>query len=273
MAKQKDPSITFLNQYGYNVVKLPRTGIEPMDVIGSDDGGVLDLGPIRNIWTSPNPEPIPTPPRPTTAVNGMKTEALDVSFGLKILSGALAAFGVTVPSLDLAYQSAQSVHFAYTNVTTTSVVPFEVGNYLGGTDASKGTLNTNNVQVKNYFFNENAKAYLILDVLKSDSITVSATDSHGVGVSVDVPAIQGMVGANVSVKPSSSSNSEITFKGPVPLTFGFAVQEIVRTGDVWVLHGVKPSGSIAFAVPAGVAHQAPKAVIFDTGALDCRVDI
>jgi len=28
----KDPSITFLNKFGYNVVKLPRTGIEPARV-------------------------------------------------------------------------------------------------------------------------------------------------------------------------------------------------------------------------------------------------
>ena len=32
MAKVKDPSITYLNSLGYNVVKLPRAGIEPMDV-------------------------------------------------------------------------------------------------------------------------------------------------------------------------------------------------------------------------------------------------
>jgi hypothetical protein len=33
----KDPSLTFLNQFGYNVIKLPRTGIEPMHVVGRDE--------------------------------------------------------------------------------------------------------------------------------------------------------------------------------------------------------------------------------------------
>src|ERR1700722_5255378 len=36
LVKKKDPSVTYLNKLGYNVVKLPRTGIEPMDVIGRD---------------------------------------------------------------------------------------------------------------------------------------------------------------------------------------------------------------------------------------------
>ena len=45
LVKKKDPSVTYLNKLGYNVVKLPRTGIEPMDVIGRDQT-VQWLGPI-----------------------------------------------------------------------------------------------------------------------------------------------------------------------------------------------------------------------------------
>ena len=37
MPKKKDPSVTFLNKFGYNVVKLPRVGIEPLDLIGMDE--------------------------------------------------------------------------------------------------------------------------------------------------------------------------------------------------------------------------------------------
>jgi hypothetical protein len=32
----KDPSLTYLNRYGYNVVTLPRTGLEPLLVLGRD---------------------------------------------------------------------------------------------------------------------------------------------------------------------------------------------------------------------------------------------
>ena len=32
MAKKKDPSVTFLNRFGYNVIKLPRAGIEPLEL-------------------------------------------------------------------------------------------------------------------------------------------------------------------------------------------------------------------------------------------------
>ncbi len=66
-------------------------------------------------------------------------------------------------------------------------------------------------------------------------------------VGVDLSAFQG-VDAKVGIKPSNSGNSTISFTGPDAITFGFAVQQIAREGDEWTLHGVAPSGDIAFAV-------------------------
>ena len=93
MAKKKDPSITFLNKFGYNVVKLPRVGIEPMDVIGKDDTTQW-LGPIRSVWSSTAPEPTPSAPRPAVAVNGQKSDALDLSFGMKHPAAANCSLGI-----------------------------------------------------------------------------------------------------------------------------------------------------------------------------------
>ncbi len=271
LPKKKDPSITFLNKFGYNVIKLPRTGIEPMDVIGRDETTQW-LGPIAKVWSSAGAEPLSGPPHPASAVNGQRTDALDLSVGLSVLANALAAFGASVPSLNLAYKSAHAVQFAYSNVTSTSVAPFDAGNYL-----AQGTLRTDNPVVRNYFLNEKSKAFLIVEVLKSDSITVSATDSHGVGVGIDVPAIQGVVGAKIGVKPSDSSNSTVTFTGPVAVTFGFSVQQILRQGDTWALHGAAPSGDISFGVgPAGMHGRRGEAVnplVFDTGDHDCLLSM
>src|SRR5271168_1033504 len=201
--------MTYLNKLGYNVVKLPRTGIEPMDVIGRDTT-MQWLGTIDTIWTSAVPKPLPSPPKAATAVNGQRTDALDLSIGLGILANTLAAFGASAPSLDAAYKSAHAVQFSFGDVTVTSVAPFVAGSYL-----AKGDLDTANPAVTNYF-NGKATAYLIVEVLKSNSIAVG----------VDLPAIQGVVDAKISVKPSNAANTTITFSGPDAVTFGFAVQQI-----------------------------------------------
>jgi hypothetical protein len=252
MAKKKDPSVTFLNRFGYNVVKLPRVGIEPMDVIGKDETTQW-LGPLRAVWASAVAEPAVTPPRPAAQVVGQKTDQLDLGFGIKILANALAAFGATVPSVDFAFQKATKVQFSYTNVTSTAVAPLDAGNYL-----TSGKLNTNNPVVQHYFTGQESQAFLIVDVLKSDSITVTATDSHGIQVGIDVPAIEGVVGANVKVSPSGASNSTITFTGPQAVTFGFIVDEIEFDGTKWSLAGAAPSGDKAFGAVAGGSNAVPQ---------------
>lgn len=270
--KKKDPSITFLNKFGYNVIRLPRTGIEPLDVIGRQGPSMQLLGPIRAIWTGGNPEPRPGPPDPTVAVNGERTGGLDLSFGLSILGGTLRAFGISAPSLDTAFKNAHSVQFTYSNVTSTSVTPFAAGDYL-----SKGTLNSENAVMNSYLGDDKAKTYLILDVLKSDSITVTATDSHGAEVSIDIPHIEGIADAKIGVKPSGSSNSTITFTGPVAVTFGFAVMEIAWQGNKWVVTSAPASGALSFGAPGFGTdtedEEQPNPMVFDTGEFDCRVDL
>jgi hypothetical protein len=266
MPKKKDPSVTFLNKFGYNVVKLPRVGIEPLDVIGIDTTTQW-LGPLNSVWKSSIAVPVPNAPRLAGPVNGQKTDRLDLGFGLQILSNALAAFGAAAPSLDLAYKQARSVQFSYTNVTSTVVSPLEAGNYL-----SAGTLNTSNPVVEHYFMQPDSQAFLIVDVLKSNSITVTALDEHGVEVGVDVPAIEGIVGASVKVKPGGTSSGTITYTGQEPVTFGFAVDEIMFENGKWSLAGAAPSGALAFAAAPQGAPGAATSVPIILGTA-CRVRI
>ena len=264
MPKKKDPSVTFLNKFGYNVVKLPRAGIEPMDVIGRDDTTQW-LGPLSSVWSSTAPEPSPRPPKPAAAVNGQKTDQLEVGFGLKILANALSAFGATVPSLEFAYKRARKVQFSYVNVTSTAVAPLEAGNFL-----AEGKLNTQNPVVAHYMTGMEAEAFLIMDVLKSDAITVIAVDDNGQTIGVDIPAIQSMVGATVNVSSGNSANSTITYTGTAPVTFGFIVDAIQFDGTRWSLEGAAPDGALAFSTAGAAAGTVTAAapILLGTG---CRV--
>jgi hypothetical protein len=268
----KDPSITFLNKFGYNVVKLPRVGIEPLDVIGKDST-TERLGPLAAVWKSSIPVPVPGPPQIAVDVQGQQSDKLDLSIGLKVLANALQAFGATVPSLDFAFTNARKVAFTFTNVTSTSVSPFEAGNFL-----ADGDLNSKNPIVERYFLDTDgngAQAYLIFDVLKSDSISVSATNDKGVSVKVDVPSIQSVIGANVGVTTADSSSSTLTFQGKTPVTFGFKAMEINFSNGSWKLEDAAADGGLAFSVGAGAAAGAgfpsggvaPKGVILRSGLL------
>jgi len=250
MALCKDPSITFLNRFGYNVIKLPRKGIEPMDLIGKDKSTEW-LGPIASVWKTTSAPPKPGDPQPSVDVQGQQSEKLDLSIGLKVLENALKAFGASVPSLNFAYNKARKVQFTFTSVTSTSVAPLEAGNFL-----ASGDLNTNNPVVSHYFLEDHADAFLIFDVLKSNSISVTATDDHGGEVKVDVPQIQSVLGANVGVTASGASQATLTYSGKEPVSFGFRVFSINFVNGEWALAGAQASGGLAFGAAATGGGQA-----------------
>jgi hypothetical protein len=198
-------------------------------------------------------------------VQGQKSDKLDLSVGLKVLANALSAFGASVPSLDFAFQRARKVVFTFTDVTSSSVAPLEAGNFLAG-----GDLNTQNPVVRHYFLDDadggDAQAYLIFDVLKSNSITVSAVSDSGASVKLDVPQIQAAVGVNVGVTTADHSDSTLTFKGQAAVTFGFKALEINFVNGSWALEGAQASGALAFAAAAGGAGAAaPQPVLLRSG--------
>src|SRR5436190_17074162 len=85
MALCKDPSLTFLNASGYNVVRLPRVGIGPMDILGKD-ATIERLGRVDQLWTSTQPLPTVNGPLDAANITGQKSSDMKLSIGLKILS-------------------------------------------------------------------------------------------------------------------------------------------------------------------------------------------
>jgi hypothetical protein len=253
----KDPSLTYLNRYGYNVVTLPRTGLDPLLVLGRDQT-LTPLGQLATVWKTTGPPPLPTAPQRAANVEGQKTDKLDLSLGLKMLANALAAFGATTPSLEFAYERARKVQFTLTNVWSVGIDPFTVGEYL-----ASGDLNLSNPVVAR-FLNGDSTAYIVTEVLKSNSVAVTASDSDGMAIGVDVPAISNAVGAKIAVSIGSDQQGAVTYTGPELVTFGFKALEIAYSFGRWGVLGVNSSGDMAF---AHEEQSEVEGVIFNLGGL------
>jgi hypothetical protein len=256
MAICKDPALTFLNGLGYNVVRLPRVGVEPLDILGKDRT-IERLGRVDQMWTSAQPLPSITGPRDATSVAGQKTSEMKLSIGLKILSATLGAMGAAVPEVSVAYARARKVVFTFTDVKTFSAEPLEVGQYLEAGDVA-----TSNPFVRRYFDDEDTSAFIITEVLKSNAITVTATDDRGAEVGVDLPAIQQAVGARVTVTSKSATHATLTYTGTELLTFGFKCFGIAFVDGQWNVFSAAPSADLAFAVtPAAVGGPVTPAIL------------
>lgn len=244
----KDPKLTYLNGLGYNVVRLPRAGIEPLDVIGIDGKSRESLGQISVVWsTHAQPPPI-AGPQVVPNINGEKTKELDFSVGIKILASILGGMGASTPEVGWAFKNARKVEFQFTQVESYAVKPLEVGNYL-----QSGDLNLANDVAAHYFTSEEAEAYIITDVLKSRAILVRATDSDGQAISANLPAINEALGVTVKAEIKGSSQIQFTYQGEKQLTFGFKLFAVSYENGRWTIRGAQPSGELAFAPQDGPA--------------------
>ncbi len=253
----KDPSLTLLAKYGYNVVRLPRTGIEPLDVIGSDRAGVEALGRLPTIWDTPAKVPAVEDGNVAGEIKTVTTAELKLSVGLRVLEDILSGLGASVPRVDFAYTGQRSLKFTFGNIRIAKVEPFAVGEYL-----KAGDLHTANPWVGRYFLDDDADALVLTEVLKSDAVSVTADSSGGTTAGVDVKAIQNVVGGEVKVGVSGSNQSEVTYTGPRHLTFGFKAYRLVYDSGRWGVAAVDPSKGDTFlspgdegAAPVLLAHE------------------
>lgn len=251
-----DPVTKEINKRGYNMVKLPRVGIDPMDVIGREDDAMEKLGSITEVWTSSGPVPVPGAPAPAAGIEGEKSSNLDISLGLKLLANALAGLGggISLPSLNVAFKRAKSMQFKFMNVESVGITPFSLGKFLAA-----GTLDRTNPFVPKYFENDETQEYIIFDVLRSDSISVTAKSETGADVAADIGALSGAVDAKVAVKVGVSGASEITFQGLVKATFAFKLVEVVFANGKWTPTLVRPSDDMSFAFDDDEGEETPVA--------------
>jgi hypothetical protein len=252
-----DQSLTYLNKLGYNVVRVPRKGIEPLDVLGRDRSGIALLGRLDQVWTSKNAIPTVGAPQPATNVNGQRTSELSPSLGIQVLSNVLKAIGAEVPELSFAFKRAKKLQFAFDNVTSTTVVPLEVGRFLAA-----GDIDAKNPVIDHYFTDQDSEAFVITEVLKSDQVSLVALDEANNKLTIDVPSIKQVVGAKVEVSSVGSDSTEIKFKGVDAVTFGFKAFSIAYDGK-WHVAGTEASGNLAFEVPAG--GQEPRPTLLNSG--------
>ena len=262
MGMCKDPMTQELNRLGYNLVKLPRVGIEPLDVLGRDGDSMEKLGSVAEVWTSTVPAPTAGAPAPAPNIGGGKTSDLDVGIGLKLLSNMLSGLGggISLPSLNAAFKKSRKIQFQFTNVESSSVTPFALGKFL-----TNGTLDMANPFVSHYFGNDETQEYIIFDVLKSDTITVTSKNESGASVDADIGALSGALNANVKVTAGATGNSELTFKSAVKATFAFKLFEVFFENGKWVPRGAEADQDLSFAGPVAGATVEEQSVVIKPG--------
>lgn len=168
-----DPLANYLKGFGYSVVLMPRGGIAPLQVAMLQPSRQLKpLGDLADIFE------MPPPPLPAITHNiasnlvGARSSGLKVGVGLKLLSGALAAIGVTSLGGSAGFDKANSMKFQFSDVTVESVAFLALVGFL-----KRAARVSSDPAIKAWFGAETL--FVITDVLRAQTLVIDAEDSAG----------------------------------------------------------------------------------------------
>lgn len=245
-----DPVLKLLKDFSYNVVRLPRTGLAPLQVLKRSGNDLERIGDITDLFLSGDAQlPKISPARPAPFINGQRTRSLNLNVGLSILGGIIGAMGGSKLGVGVGYSRASALVFEFNDVKVNEVDQLKLSRYLTAArvDTAAGPFAEDL---------EEDKLYVITSTIKSRKFTTEAQTSNGMSIGVDVPVIQVAVGGSVAVKQEGSGNSKITYEGDAPLVFGFqAVRMLFERGVFKGFKAVKSDEAAMRAMRPAVKRQ------------------
>ncbi len=251
-----DQSITFLQEFGYSVFRLPRASAQPLEVMHRAGKDLSRLGALDQLIDA-GPAPLPTVHRdasPGVDLEGKETSRINVAIGVNILGSFISALGGGNLGLSVGFSKARTVTFTYTGVMEDRVDVLALESYVhAGTIRPfipSGTLDK--------LIDD--EVYVTTAVLKTRSIVVSAQGEAGSTVGLEVPIIRNAIGGSVKAEADGAVSSTVRFVGDTPVAFALQAVQLVFDDDsrLSTTQPLEPGGAAARAVQPRAAASADR---------------
>lgn len=249
-----DPFLAVLKKFGYNVVRLPRTDLPPLALLGGRGSELDRVGELTTVLTGTDAPPVRKDVA-SLSISGeqSRTSDLNLKLGMSLLGNVIAAMGGSRLGLETQYQAADAVSFEFVDVLEDSVEVARLDQFL-----TRATVHPDSRHVARML--DRGEIYVITSVVKSRKLVVRARSSKGGAVALDIPAVSQMVGGNLKVSAAAGQQAALQYEGAVPLVFGFqAIRLRFKGGKYDAFERLKPGAAAArsLGAPAGGATADP----------------
>jgi hypothetical protein len=217
--------------YRANVVRAPRAGIEPLDVLAMRDRHVEPRGKLAPFIVGRDATQLPMATnQAAVALSGLRSVSLDLSVGLSLTSTFLAALGLPIPGAKVKtslWDGVHSLSFEVRDVVEHSVDLGTLGQALRGKRVDRGS------PASAVFFSDDSVRMLIITrTLTSGTFAVRSHRTDGQSADISVDAIADLVGAaSATIKWQREADDAVTFHGDTPVTFAFAAVPCLLNPD------------------------------------------
>jgi hypothetical protein len=211
-----DPFLMYLKSFGYNVIRLPKADVKPLQVLARQGNDLNRLGDLATLLMTGSNIPLPPLSENTRAasISGQRTSDLSIGVGLSIMASIIGAMGGSKLGLDTKYQQAKTAAFEFQDVYEDKIDVIMLDQYLADADVNPFSRYVAELL-------EADELFVTTATIKSTKFTVEAKKSDSATLDLSIPEIQGIVGGNVKVSASAAVTSKVTYECPVPLVFGF----------------------------------------------------
>lgn len=232
----KDDMQRELKRLGYSSVRLPRSDIRPLMLIGVEGSSRTVIGNVRDVWPhKPSEIKIETGAAADIAVT--RTSKMRASVGARLLDPVFRLFQADAPQLKAAYRKAHSLQIEFDEPQHVRCNAVQLGNVLRSQDTGE-----DNATVDAFLFSANRHLWVITGVLCSQKLVVHTFDENGNEFDTNDVQIQSAVSVSGGLSAERTRQGSIAYQGALPLTFAFTGLEIlIEDGEVTV-EGV-PAGS------------------------------
>jgi hypothetical protein len=218
-----DSLVKLLNRSGYQAILLPRTGLKPPDLYTYVKPTLRRRGPVSDYMDISD---LVVSSGRLGNLEGQQTGGKRLNAALDLLKSALEVLGIgSVPKIDLRFTGADSLVFAFSNVTYLSVDPTKIDRLLKtfkvpraiGEDAI-----------------ETGALHIAYEYVYSTTLQMRRGDNREfeTDVSGDVGKF---INADVGAKIEVSHNSVISFSTADlrPAAFAYRAGRLIRSGSRW----------------------------------------
>lgn len=245
MINCKDELALFLRKkYGYNLIKLPKEGILPLQLLIRRNEGIVDK--IKNLFlpvalddshsylenllkSSTKTLPKPKKRLIPNSLKGRKSSKISSAIAIKLFDNFFSSLAETSNEEEVAvkqqfesiFKSHNSWEFMFDkNSITYSVDLINLDSYLSNSklikDISENTINQLML----------GDIFVITSVLMSNSFSIIEADDNDFLNKISLEKLKKLITSDVGLNISKENNSEIKFKGRNLLTFGFQAAQL-----------------------------------------------
>jgi hypothetical protein len=240
-----DPLVEELKRYGWNAVRMPRHDLSPLELLYWGGGRLERFGQLAEVFVA-GTVPLPGVERDGAAPQELKarhTGRVRSGLGLTVLGEWLGLLGGNTIGLSAHYGSARALVFEFHNPLIDRITPAALDQFLGSADVNPFSRHASTLLERDLL-------YVVVETIKTPEFTVELFGEGGKAVALDAAAVGQAVGGKVEVKQNAESAGRLTYRGNVPLVFGFKAVRVYHHNGKYT--AIKPVSGVELKGPLDV---------------------